>query len=48
MSLIFHGLCVEPAGELAYPVRVHRHIGDRLLGGQGRPVFSLCVFLPLV
>ena len=31
--LIFHGLCVEPAGELAHAVRVHRHIGDGLLGG---------------
>ena len=38
--LIFHGLCVEPAGELAHAVRVHRHIGDGLLGGQRRPAFS--------
>ena len=42
--LIFHGFRVEPTRELAHPVRVHHQIGDRLLGGQGRPVFSLCGF----
>ena len=48
--LIFHGLCIEPAGELAHPVRVHRQIGDCLLDGQGRPavtpsgtVFAFCL-----
>ena len=40
--LIFHSFCIEPAGELAHAVREHPHIGDRLLGGQGRPVFTLC------
>ena len=40
--LIFHRLCVEPAGELAHPVRVHHQIGDGLLGGQRRfPVSGL-------
>ena len=32
--LIFHRLCIEPAGELAHPVRVHHQIRDRLLGRQ--------------
>ena len=43
--LIFHGLGVEPAGELTDPVRVHRHIGDGLLGGHHRPaLISFCVW----
>ena len=43
--LIFHGLGVEPAGELTHPVRVHRHIGDGLLGGHHRPaLISFCVW----
>ena len=48
--LIFHGLCIEPARELAHPVRVHRQIRDGLLDGQGRPavtpsgaVFAVCL-----
>ena len=32
--LILHRLCIEPAGELAHPVRVHHQIRDRLLGRQ--------------
>ena len=35
-----YGPRVEPAGELAHPVRVHRQIGDRLLDGQRRPAVS--------
>ena len=35
--LIFHGLGEQAAGELTHPVRVHRHIGDRLLGGHHAP-----------
>lgn len=38
--LIFHGLGVDAAGELAQPVRVHGDIGDRLLGRQRRPAFT--------
>ena len=35
--LIFHGLGEQAAGELTHPVRVHRHIGDGLLGGHSPP-----------
>ena len=38
--LVFHGFRVKAAGELAHAVRVHRHIGDGLLGRQSGPAFS--------
>ncbi len=38
--LVLDGFCVKVSGELAYPVRVHRHIGDGLLGRQRRLAFS--------
>ncbi len=41
--LIFHGLGEQAAGELAHPVRVHRHIGDGLLGGELRPPPTVAV-----
>ena len=43
--LIFHGLGIDAAGELTHPVRVHRHIGDGLLGGYHRPaLIPFCVW----
>ena len=35
--LVFHSFGEQAAGELAHPVRVHRHIGDGLLGGHSPP-----------
>ena len=41
--LIFHGLGIDAAGELAHPVRVHGDIGDGLLGRQSHPALT-CPF----
>ena len=39
------GLTEQAAGELTHPIRVHRHIGDGLLGGHHRPaLISFCVW----